>query len=80
MFVFMNYNKAERIQQTLKLIHYSLITTNSQIQLKDPANAKIHSLFINYYKFTLSIESKKCLQKSSIESFSLEARGKRKKK
>ena len=34
MFVFINYNKAKRIQQTLKFIHYSSITTNPLSQLK----------------------------------------------
>ena len=34
MFVFISNNKAKRIQQTLKFIHYLSITTNSHIQLK----------------------------------------------
>ena len=34
MFVFIYDNKAKRIQQILKFIHYSSITTNSLIRLK----------------------------------------------
>ena len=55
MFVFINYNKAQRIQQTLKFIHYSSITTNSLIQLK----VKKMPGKIIYWKFLFRGQEKK---------------------